>query len=410
MRVLHLAHASPLLGDRGGTELYADALVRAQGSTLLVPDPRPEAPPGLRRLDAHVFAVGMAPPTDFRHTWARPELAAALRQLPADLLHVHHLAHGDLQLPATCGVPSVITLHDYHLVCARGQLVDAQLQPCPGPELERCARCMGPHLRLRPGLSALSALSRRLGLHERARSQAARLPVDAAMKERMKARLQAGRTALGSARIRLSPSRDLAHRVTSLTGLPVEVIGLPLVAPVHPAPDPGQGPLRVLYLGALLPTKGVHLLRQAMEGLDATLEVWGPAPVHDADPGYGQREIQALGPAYRGVFDAARRQEILDRHDLLVVPSTWEENSPLVVREALAAGLRVLASDRGGIHEIDPRIQGFPAGELPALREALRREVRTGRGRWTPRDFGMDAHLEALQAHYQRALSGPAVE
>ena len=44
--------------------------------------------------------------------------------------------------------------------------------------------------------------------------------------------------------------------------------------------------------------------------------------------------------------------ETLVSFDLLVVPSIWEENSPLVIREAFAAGVPVVASRIGGIPEM----------------------------------------------------------
>jgi glycosyltransferase involved in cell wall biosynthesis len=38
--------------------------------------------------------------------------------------------------------------------------------------------------------------------------------------------------------------------------------------------------------------------------------------------------------------------------DVLVVPSTWYENTPLVIYSALAAGCPVIASDLGGMAEV----------------------------------------------------------
>ena len=41
----------------------------------------------------------------------------------------------------------------------------------------------------------------------------------------------------------------------------------------------------------------------------------------------------------------------LSRIDVLVVPSIWYENAPLVVYSALAAGVPVVATDLGGLSE-----------------------------------------------------------
>ena len=401
---LHVAHGSPALGDRGGTELYADALVRAQpGAQLLAADLG--GPAGLRRINAYTWAVGISTPGRFRDTWSRPEVASAVAQLAPTLVHAHHFAHLGLDALAGLDCPLVLSLHDYHLLCVRGQLMDRHVQPCDGPSLEKCGACVAEHLALIPAMGPLGKLSRALKVHELAKGLVARAGPSHAGLEDLRGRMEAGRQLLSRAQVLLSPSKDLAQRMNHLgPNKAIEVLDLPLVAPLRPAPPPGKGPLRVLYMGALIPSKGLHLLIQAADALpELELQVWGPAPIYDADPDYGQRCIQALGARYGGVFGADRRQEILDGSDLLVVPSIWEENSPLVVREALAAGLRVVASDRGGIAEIDPRIQCFPSGDLDALRELLRAQSTQGRGRWRPRDFSMSAHLQALEEVYLKA-------
>jgi glycosyltransferase involved in cell wall biosynthesis len=44
-------------------------------------------------------------------------------------------------------------------------------------------------------------------------------------------------------------------------------------------------------------------------------------------------------------------------HDVLLLPSIWPENSPLVVREATAIGMGVIASVEGGTGELAPHAQ-----------------------------------------------------
>ena len=43
--------------------------------------------------------------------------------------------------------------------------------------------------------------------------------------------------------------------------------------------------------------------------------------------------------------------DVFDRCDAIVVPSIWAENSPLVIHEALQAGVPVITADYGGMAE-----------------------------------------------------------
>ena len=68
--------------------------------------------------------------------------------------------------------------------------------------------------------------------------------------------------------------------------------------------------------------------------------------------------------------------EHLSRVDVLVLPSVWLENSPLVIKEAFAAGVPVVTSDLGGMAEqVRPEIDGlvFEPGNADALASQLRR-------------------------------------
>ncbi|MCP4809275.1 MAG: glycosyltransferase family 4 protein [Proteobacteria bacterium] len=337
MRVLHVVHGSPRLGAVGGTELYVDALARATGADVAVP--------------------GTAGRLDGDYTvWSGP-LGATAQAARPDVLHVHHLAGHGVRVPR---LPTVITLHDYHLVCLRGQLVDHAASVCEGPGLLRCRACVG----WSPPKLALRALA----VRELAR----------------RARL-------------LSPSRDLATRMTGFGLGEIHVLDLPLVDPVETAPEPVPGPVRFLFVGSLIPTKGPHVLARAMEGLEATATIFGPG-----EGDYVDQLLAGLPSNTRhgGVFGPADRSAVFAEHDVLVVPSTWHENSPLVVREAIAAGLRVVCSDVGGIAEIDPTACRVPPDDVTALRAALTSEVATGRGRRGPRAFPMPEHLAALAVHY----------
>jgi glycosyltransferase involved in cell wall biosynthesis len=111
---------------------------------------------------------------------------------------------------------------------------------------------------------------------------------------------------------------------------------------------------RFAFLGSLVRHKGVHVLLEAFRTMpaDATLDVHGPLHY---DPAYTEA-LRRLA-AHPGIrFAGAAAPECVPRLlagvDALVVPSIWQENSPLTVHEAFLAGVPVVASRLGGHAEL----------------------------------------------------------
>ena len=81
-----------------------------------------------------------------------------------------------------------------------------------------------------------------------------------------------------------------------------------------------------------------------------------------------------LPVTFAGPFARERADAVYDQLDVLVVPSIWLENSPLVVHEAFMAGVPVVASRIGGLpdliqHELNGLL--FEPGNVDALATAL---------------------------------------
>ena len=421
-RLLLVTHGWP--PERiGGVELYARALhdgLRALG----VPCSVFCAGEDEERLPERRQVRGPLPrPASFSATLRRPDVEAAFAEWIADwrpdLVHFHHLTHlslGLVGLARRAGAPALMTLHDYWLVCARGQLVDRALRRCLAPSPERCARCVGGQLALRPWMAAI-----RGRLPEPSPTLVARVrePLgrfagrQGAAEMRERARLVA--EAVAQVSRFAAPSRDLASRISEL-GIPAEridLLPLPLVHPIRPAPDPEPGPVRFLFVGSLIPTKGPDLLLEAFAKLPAgaaRLRIAGPSPPWDLDPGYAQRLRARAADLPEATIEApfgpGGAQALLDAADVFVLPSRWEENSPLVLREASAAGLRIVAAARGGCAELVPEARFFEPEEPSSLFRALAAECRVGRRRVTPRTWdGPEAHARAMLCWYRAQLS-----
>jgi glycosyltransferase involved in cell wall biosynthesis len=151
----------------------------------------------------------------------------------------------------------------------------------------------------------------------------------------------------------------------------------PVTAP--PKPTPPGGSLRLLCVATLTPRKGHALLLQALAGLTHlawTLHNVGSA-TRDPDTAAALHTLAALlgeRVQWHGEVDAQALDEHYAAADVFVLASL-HEGFGMVITEALAHGLPVVASDAGALAQTLPADAGLqvPAGEVAPLRAALAR-------------------------------------
>jgi len=121
----------------------------------------------------------------------------------------------------------------------------------------------------------------------------------------------------------------------------------------------------ILYVGALLPQKGVHDLAAALQILDwpdaiGVFAGGGPSPPRG-------RNLQLLGR-----ISSEKIPALLAAADAFVLPS-WHEGLGQAAVEAGAAGIPVVAARTGGLADLvaDDRGFGFPPRDVAALAQAL---------------------------------------
>lgn len=408
MRIAHVLHGWPAT-QMGGTGMYVDAIAHALaaiGHEVAIVHPSPTSN-AARRIDERLSIHGLrvAKPRRWRDTWdgETATWTAWCDEWKPDVVHFHHLSGFPLGMVDATPSRRVLTLHDYAIPCARGQLVTASLEACAGPTAEDCTRCMGPALTAGPMLGAAGRVLRRLpGLYSRA---SARVTRPSRPHSDVTARIHAAQRAIAAADAVLSPSHDLAQRMSAMGFGPIDHTALPLVNAISTSPTPPAGPVRFLYASSILPTKGPDRLIRAFRSLtgDARLTIAGHVSDFPTHPDFGNRlRAQASKDpriAWLGPVPPEEMSTLLDRHDVLVLPSIWPENSPLIVREATRAGLSVIASTHGGARELAP--SGTFIETDDDLRVALRDAMAEGRTRHTPREWPTPkGHAEAL-------LSGP---
>jgi glycosyltransferase involved in cell wall biosynthesis len=395
MRALHAIH-NFLPRHRAGSEIYCLQLCQALqeggvGTHVLCAEYDPALPHGHLRWYA-VDGVGVTAVVNnwafssFAESYAPPALeerfAQVLDMLQPDVLHVHNLLNLSFGLPALArrrGIPVVATLHDYTLVCAAGgqRVHVAEEHVCTTIDPERCARCFPQHpLASQLGLGRIALRrvgGRRLGALAAALRR--RLPRAAATLARAAAgptagtlapaaiedRLAAARAVFADVDLFVAPSRALADEYRRL-GLPdgrlrVSDYGFPPL-PGLPGPPRRRGaaePLRIGFAGTLVWHKGAHVLLAAAKLLPPggwELVLFGDTTTFPDYSARLRRDAEGLPVRFAGPFDHSLAGGAFAEVDVLVVPSLWPENSPLVIHEAFQAGVPVVGSRLGGTAEL----------------------------------------------------------
>lgn len=283
------------------------------------------------------------------------------------------------------GIPSVMTLHNYRLVCINAQLLrdGRPCQLCVGTSpwagvRFRCYRNSYP-------TSAIAAAS---------------VSLNRAL----------GTWAKGVKRFLVFTSFQRAIMVEA--GLDPHRVGIVS----NFVDDPGSRSNEAgssetfLYVGRLSPEKGVVELVDAWAraGLPGfRLEIVGDGPLRSE---IEERRVQGI--AVRGWVSPGEVRALMLRSRALVFPSVWYEGQPLVLLEALAAGLPVVAPRLGALGDTLGQAafwvdQGWDMA-LSEISEIDDRRLaalsRSARDRYEER-FTPDAALRQLTDVYQAALT-----
>jgi glycosyltransferase involved in cell wall biosynthesis len=246
-----------------------------------------------------------------RNGAAERELERMLKEVRPDWVHHHNVSLLGAGVLRDRDVPSVYTAHDYWLICPRSDLMYLGKETCAK---RRCTYC------------ALST----------------RRPPQIWRSWGM------GR-ALSSIDLTLSPSRFMAERLEGFLGIKAAVL-----PNFSAAPDLGPSQLGgyFSYVGVLERNKGLDLLLEAFkdERVSMGLHVMGRGSL---EPLVREAEKRSSGRiSYKGFLEGRALWSEVASSQALVCPSTGNENSPLACIEALALGVPLVVSNRGGLPEL----------------------------------------------------------
>jgi glycosyltransferase involved in cell wall biosynthesis len=365
-----------------------DAVVRAEAALLAAADH--EVVPYVAENPRRPGPAAAAMLASAWNPAAARALRATARRVRPDVAHVHNTWFALTPAVAAAldgaGVPVVMTLHNYRIVCANASLF-RDGRPC-----EDCVgshpwhgvrhRCYRDSLASSTAAAATITVNRLLGTWER------HVRVFLALNDFARQRFVSGGLPAGRVWVKPNSVADPGRRA-----------------------GPPSSSRTVLYVGRLTPEKGVGVLldawrRLGRDGLE--LVVIGDGPM--------RAELERRPPPavrFLGRQEPAAVHEWMLRSRALVFPSWLYEGQPMSVLEAFAAGLPVLASRLGGNVELVGGVGDdwlVPARDPAALAEALAaltdgRVDQAGaraRGRYE-QEFTGPHNLRLLEAAYQEA-------
>lgn len=286
---------------------------------------------------------------------------ALLEDLKPEIVHFHHYINFGVEaflhiraLVPTCKI--VVTLHEYLAICNHyGQMVTKQHRTlCYESSPIRCSRCF-------TDLTPSDFFLRNLYIHR----------------------------FFDLVDHFISPSEFLAARYVAW-GIPkgkISVIenvidrgrrGTSAVVP--PAGNERTTrPLRVGFFGQVSLLKGIDTLLEAASFLEnrsdnsVVFEIFGD--YSGQPPEFQSHFLSKLEKAgrnvmFHGPYDQQRVDQLMQAVDVVLTPSIWWENSPVVIQEALRNQRPIICSDIGGMAEkVRDGLDGyhFPVGNAIAL-------------------------------------------
>ncbi|MFW8602378.1 glycosyltransferase family 4 protein [Desulfobacterota bacterium M19] len=243
-----------------------------------------------------------------------------LNKTKPDIVHFGHLSHLSTKLLNITAneyhIPIVFTVHDFWLFCVKGQLINQNNDICSGPSAEKCHYCS-------PYQTSIEEVQKHLIYMQEI---------------------------LQFIDVFLVPSHTLRNYFIQ-QGVPEEKLiyskygfDTRKITYRKRSYNPSSS-INFGFMGRIIPSKGIRVLIDAFKNVAANLSIYG-------NIGSQKRFLEQKNIQFKGKYDNNSIDQILSQIDVLIVPSIWLENSPLVIQEAFLSGIPVVTSNIGGMKEL----------------------------------------------------------
>lgn len=380
MHILKIIHGYPP-NYNAGSEVYSQSicneLSKRHKVSVFTREENPYAPCfGIREQKVNnnltLYLVNNPQGKDgYRHKQIDENFAKLVNQLQPDIAHIGHLNHlstGLIDKLNKQNIPIVYTLHDFWLMCPRGQFLTRSIgeennfRLCQKQDDEKCARdCYKVYFSGREENEATDVENWSSWVHKR---------------------MLETKAIVNKVDLFIAPSNYLRDRFINDFGIPEDKIiyldyGFPTEYLIQTKKSEEKTNYTFGYIGTHIPSKGINLLIEAFKKIElpATLRI------HGRPKGQSTDALKALAESSKNKIEFVGEyinhnlaNDVFSKVDCIVVPSIWGENSPLVIHEAQACKVPVITADFGGMKEyVQHNINGllFEHRNADALAEQM---------------------------------------
>lgn len=284
----------------------------------------------------------------YRHKQMDDNFAELIEKIKPDVAHIGHLNHlstGLIDELKKLKIPIVYTLHDFWLMCPRGQFLTRSIgnannfQLCNQQDNKKCATdCYKVYFsgREKNENEEIESWSRWINN-----------------------RMAETKGIIDKIDLFIAPSNYLRNRYIKDFSIPEDKIlyldyGFPTEYLTQTEKSKKKSKYTFGYIGTHIPAKGVNLLIEAFKQIDqpASLKIFG------RPNGQSTQTLKELARTSKNEIEFAGEyinhnlaNDVFSNIDCIVVPSIWGENSPLVIHEAQSCKVPVITADFGGMKE-----------------------------------------------------------
>ncbi len=284
----------------------------------------------------------------YRHKQMDDNFAELVKKLSPDIAHIGHVNHlstGLIDELNKLKIPIVYTLHDFWLMCPRGQFLTQSIgkennfQLCEKQDDKKCAiDCYKVYFSGREESEDTDIKNWSSWIRQR---------------------MIETKSIINKVDLFIAPSNYLRNRFINDLGVQESKIiyldyGFPIEYLTQTEKSKEKKNYTFGYIGTHIPAKGVNILIEAFKQIEeqATLKIYG------RPNGQSTNVLKALAKTSKNKIEFAGEyinhnlaNDVFSNVDCIVVPSIWGENSPLVIHEAQSCKIPVITADFGGMKE-----------------------------------------------------------